>query len=43
MVEVKDKYFKAKYGSARMILKVNAVISFKFKLQLKFRNKITLL
>jgi len=38
MVKVKEKYFKTKYGSAGMILKVNAMISLKFKLQLKFRN-----
>jgi len=35
---VREKYFKTKYRSAGLVLNVTAIIYFKFKLQLKFRN-----
>jgi hypothetical protein len=38
MVKVKEKYLKTKYMAAGILLSVNAMIYFKFKLQLKFRN-----
>jgi hypothetical protein len=38
MVKVKEKYFKTKYRPAGILCNVNAVIYFKLKLQLKFRN-----
>jgi hypothetical protein len=38
MVKVKENYFKAKCIPAGILLKVNALICLKFKLQLKFRN-----
>ena len=38
MVKVKEKYFKTKYRPAGMLLDVNAVICFKFRLQLNFRS-----
>jgi len=36
MVKVKEKYFRKKYRPSGMLLDVNAVICFKFRLQLKF-------
>jgi len=38
MVKVKEKYFKAKFRHAGIVLNVNVIICFKFKLQLTFRN-----
>jgi len=38
MLKVKENYFKAKYRPAEILLNFNAMIYFKFKLQLKFRN-----
>jgi len=38
MVKMEEKYFKTKYRPTGMLLNVEAVVSFKFKLQLKFRN-----
>jgi len=38
MVKVKEKYYKTKYTPAGIFPSVNAMIYFKFKLQLKFRN-----
>ena len=38
MVEVKEKYSKTKYVPAGTLLKVNAMIYFKFKLKLQFTN-----
>jgi len=38
-VKVKEKYFKTKHRHAGTLLNVNAMIYFKFELQLKFRNK----
>jgi len=38
-VKVKEKYFKTKHRHADILLNVNAMISFKFELQLKFSNK----
>jgi hypothetical protein len=35
---VKEKYFKTKYRPAGILLNVNVMIYFKFKLQLKCRN-----
>jgi len=37
--KVKEKYFRTKYRPAGILLNVNAMISLKCKLQLKFRNK----
>jgi len=39
MLEAKEKYFKTKYRPTGILRNVNAMIYFKFKLQLKFRNK----
>jgi hypothetical protein len=39
VVKPKDKYFKTKYRPAGILLTVNAVIFYRFKLKLKFRNK----
>ena len=39
MLNVMEKYFKTKYRLANIVLKVNFVIYFKFKLQLKLRCK----
>lgn len=36
-MKVKKNYFKSKYRSAGMLIDINAVIYFKFKLQLKYR------
>jgi hypothetical protein len=36
---VKDKYFRTKYRPASLLLNVNAIIYFKFKLNLKLGNK----
>jgi len=38
MVKVSEKYFKTRYRPAGILLNVNDVIYFKFKLQIKFRN-----
>jgi hypothetical protein len=38
VVEVKEKYLKVKYRPAGILLNVNAVICFIFKLRLKFIN-----
>jgi hypothetical protein len=38
MVKSKEKYFKTKYRLAGILLSVKAMICFKFKLHLKFRN-----
>ena len=38
-VKVKEKYLKTKHRHAGILLNVNAMIYFKFELQLKFRNK----
>jgi len=38
MVKVKEKYFKIKYRPVGLLLNVNAMISFRFILQLKFRS-----
>jgi len=38
MEKVKEKYYKTKYTPAGIFPSVNAMIYFKFKLQLKFRN-----
>jgi len=35
---VKEKYFKTKYKPAGILLNVDVMIYFKFKLQLKCRN-----
>ena len=39
MVKVKENYFKVKCRPAGILLNVNGMIYFKFKLQLKFRYK----
>jgi len=36
VVKVKEKYFKAKYRPAGILLDADAVICFKFRLQLTF-------
>ena len=36
MVQVKEKYFKTKQRPAGLLLNVNAMTYFKYKLQLKF-------
>jgi hypothetical protein len=38
MVKVKEKYFNTKARPTGILLNVNAMIYFKFKLQLEFRN-----
>jgi len=38
MVKVKEKYYKTKYTPTGIFPSVNAMIYFKFILQLKFRN-----
>jgi hypothetical protein len=38
MVKVEEKYFRTKYKPAGMLLNVEAMVCFRFKLQLKFRN-----
>jgi len=42
MLKVKEKYFKTYYKPAGILLNVNAVLYFKFKKELKFRIKISL-
>jgi len=37
MVRVKENCFKTKYMPAGILLNVNSMISFNFKLQLKFK------
>jgi hypothetical protein len=37
--KVKEKYLRTKYRPAGILLNVNTMISFKCKLQLKFKNK----
>jgi hypothetical protein len=39
MVKVKEKYFRTKYRPEGILFNFKAMIYFKFKLQLKFRNK----
>ena len=38
VVKVKEKYFKTNYSLVGILFHVNAMIYFKFKVQLKFRN-----
>ena len=38
MLKVKENYFKAKNRPADILLNFHAMICFKFKLHLKFRN-----
>jgi len=38
MSKVKEKYFKTKYTPANILLNVNAMLYFNFKLPLKFVN-----
>jgi hypothetical protein len=38
MLKVEEKYCKMEYRYAGILLNVNAMMHFKFKLELKFRN-----